>query len=107
MAEAGANDRSVNGVIWAVFWRFTLISFVASIAVGFMVGVVITLVWKMGSGGAATPDWVSVTNSVAGGVAGLVVSYFVLRWVILNRVGKDVGGARLMLTDTERGEAVR
>lgn len=92
-----ADANRANRLIWAVFWRFTVVSVLVSLVVGFVIGFAITMVWKISSGGAPTPDWVSTTNALAGGAAGLATSFFVLRWVVLNRLGKEAGGLRLML----------
>ncbi len=92
-----ADAKRTNRLIWSVFWRFTLVTFLVSLAAGTVVGFAITMIWKISSGGAPTPEWVSITNALGGFVAGLVTSFFVLRWAILSRLDKEAGGLRLML----------
>jgi uncharacterized membrane protein YdjX (TVP38/TMEM64 family) len=47
---------------------------------------------------------VSTTNALGGALAGIAASFFVLRWAILSRLDKDVGGYRLMLVDAGEAE---
>ncbi len=72
-------------------------SFLVSFIAGFVISFLFTLVWRLGSGSAVTPDWISTTHRLVSLGVSTALSFFVLRWAILSRLDKDINGLRLTL----------
>jgi hypothetical protein len=96
----GVSDGQFNRVVWALFWRYNLGAAVIGFIAGFVVSFAISFTWAAyaaSNGTPSTPVPVSVGyfNNLASGLAGLAVSFFVLKWVLRRLDGKSIAGAAM------------
>jgi hypothetical protein len=106
MAMDEVSEEQFNRVVWALFWRYTVGSVVAGFIAGFLVSFVIGFAWAFYAGTkgiprSPMPTSVDFLNTVASALAGLLVSYFVLKWVLRRLQGRRIAGVVLRLDPTD------
>ena len=92
------NMKEVRGLAWWLFWRYTLLALLGGVVAGAILGVFAGIVAVMAG---FTKESIHSTTPYVGAVAGVVVGYFALNFLLSSMIGKKFGNKRLVLVDAE------
>jgi|GEM_PF-2422909 len=84
-------DKRITNLTWWVFWRLLIISLLGPILgslAGFIVGFILGTV-------GVSVDTIKIITGTIGGILGLSVAFFGLRYLVKRAVLKNVEGFRL------------
>ena len=104
-ATAGHSDSELTQTTWAIYWRLLLFGTIAAVVVGSLIGAMVGVVGNVFEGFMRMPVGASALNEAGltwlpgalGFIAGAVVNFYVLKWILRSRIGKKIGDSMLLI----------
>ena len=104
-AIARYSDSDLTHVTWAIYWRLAIFGFLLAALAGGLVGAATGFVSNVFEGFMYMPVGVSALNQsgltwlpgVLGWAVGIVANFYVLKWILRSRIGKNIGDSMLLI----------
>lgn len=94
--------NSLNKLTFYIYWRYVLIAGFLALLSGFIVGLLFGFfarIYYLSIKTSLNSELITLYSGILGGVAGLIIGFYVLRWLLSKVIGRDFNGRVLELRE--------